>query len=517
MDTILELRGFWRKHVPKDGSSLFRALSDLLYGTQKYRFILQHGADLLQSSKIVKQPPDAAVSDPKYSLLCQLGQKFNFGLEIISSTDSNLNAFFFKPPDHCGFPTPILKLCHTPPNQFDPVYVEETISNSGFVQSILYELLYVKVFHVIDAMEAADYMLNGYFEDGKPENLTPAEFTGSALDALDNHLIPFPYKVAKCLDPFSYRNIEFDVWTVEKQEIAALKKLLPRSDQRTIGNLPQGTPCTLRYHSYGAVYGFVQKPTNDHKMMEVYIPMYEQCVYVTRDEVMPLSSTPREIRSLPRYPQDSHHFRQAGDIARKPVIDDENPLWRNLRMARSDDPNWLEKSNFSVPPPPMYPSLDLDDHDEVVVLREDVFDDEDDEEEERKPFQPLVTHQHRPPNLELQIPSPSTLDCDQNCFYCLQSCSAAATPSLVASPAMPLTPQFVLPFRTSLPNSPAPILVYSPLVATPVLPSTPLTPFIPQSLPSPFLSPLNVGDQQVFVYPSPSQMVPPTQSSFPFN
>ena len=50
---------------------------------------------------------------------------------------------------------PILKLCHTPPNQFDPVYVEETISNSGFVQSILYELLYVNVFHVNDAMEAA--------------------------------------------------------------------------------------------------------------------------------------------------------------------------------------------------------------------------------------------------------------------------------------------------------------------------------------------------------------------------
>ena len=75
-------------------------------------------------------------------------------------------------------------------------------------------------------------MLNGYFEDGKPENLSPAEFTGSALEALDNHLIPFPYKVAKCLDPFSYRNIEFDVWTVEKQENAALKKLLPRSDQR---------------------------------------------------------------------------------------------------------------------------------------------------------------------------------------------------------------------------------------------------------------------------------------------
>ena len=196
-------------------------------------------------------------------------------------------------------------------------------------------------------------------------------------------------------------------------------------------------------------------------------------------------------------------------------IDLENPLWRNLRMARSEDPNWLEKSNFSVPPPPMYPSQDLDDNDEVVELREDEFDDDDDEEEEREPLQqPLVPHQHRPPNLELQIPPPSTLDCDQNCFYCL-SCSAA-TPSLVASPAMPLTPQFVLPFRASLPNSPAPILVYSPVVATPVLPSTPLTPYIPQSLPSPFLSPLNVGDQQVFVYPSSPSQIPP-QSYFPYN
>ena len=61
-------------------------------------------------------------------------------------------------------PLPTLKLCHTPPNQFDPVFLEETISNAGFVQSILYELLYVNVFNVYDAMDAADYMLNGYFE-----------------------------------------------------------------------------------------------------------------------------------------------------------------------------------------------------------------------------------------------------------------------------------------------------------------------------------------------------------------
>lgn len=35
----------------------------------------------------------------------------------------------------------------------------------------------------------------------------------SAKDLLDNGITPFPYKVAKALDPDIYRNIEFDVWS----------------------------------------------------------------------------------------------------------------------------------------------------------------------------------------------------------------------------------------------------------------------------------------------------------------
>lgn len=35
----------------------------------------------------------------------------------------------------------------------------------------------------------------------------------SAKDLIDNGITPFPYKVAKALDPDIYRNIEFDVWT----------------------------------------------------------------------------------------------------------------------------------------------------------------------------------------------------------------------------------------------------------------------------------------------------------------
>ena len=116
-----------------------------------------------------------------------------------------------------GPSTRTLKLCHTPPYQFDPIYSADTISTAGFVQSILYELLYVEIFGMEDAMEAADFMLNGIFEEGKPETLS-LKFNESGLEALENNLIPFPYKVAKCLDPTCYRNIEYDVWSVEKQD-----------------------------------------------------------------------------------------------------------------------------------------------------------------------------------------------------------------------------------------------------------------------------------------------------------
>lgn len=41
----------------------------------------------------------------------------------------------------------------------------------------------------------------------------------SAKDLLDNDITPFPYKVAKALDPDIYRNIEFDVWSEMRRGI----------------------------------------------------------------------------------------------------------------------------------------------------------------------------------------------------------------------------------------------------------------------------------------------------------
>ena len=67
-------------------------------------------------------------------------------------------------------------------------------------------MLYKKVFKMEDALDAADFMLHAEVDPimGKPD-VYDKEFEGTALQALDNHLIPFPYKVAKALDPEHYR------------------------------------------------------------------------------------------------------------------------------------------------------------------------------------------------------------------------------------------------------------------------------------------------------------------------
>ena len=199
-------------------------------------------------------------------------------------------------------------------------------------------------------LKSATYTLRILFSsitDGKPEHLTNPEFNGSAIEALENHLIPFPYKViltfmimiiagsrkffgftllgSQMLGPLllskhwirrldcgkTWKSAQENRGIPFRSTVSYHSKFYESTYYKdfysTIGNLPRGTPCAFRFQNFGQVYGFVQKPTINHKMIEVYIPVMDLCTYITRDQVMPLRSTPREIRALPRYPQDNNH------------------------------------------------------------------------------------------------------------------------------------------------------------------------------------------------------------------
>ena len=208
MDDVLEAKGLFRKHVADEPDSIFRAVSDALFGTQVYHSLVKRG--WINSNFVDGEYPDHPVARA-------LAKLFNLKIEIIQHNNENLDCTEITSKGKKGRKRR-LQICFTPPHQYDPIYTREFIDTAGFVQSILYKLLYEDVFGMTDACEAAEVMLSEPRDPmyGKPE-VYDKEFRGTAMEALTNHLIPFPYKVAKTLDPDCYRNIEYDVWSRENR------------------------------------------------------------------------------------------------------------------------------------------------------------------------------------------------------------------------------------------------------------------------------------------------------------
>jgi OTU domain-containing protein 4 len=178
------------------------------------------------------------------------------------------------------------------PEHYDSVFERDYIEKAALCQSIIYEILYTKVYKLPDVMLSVEHMLHDPYalhyvsmppksehdrivekavtDDGREFILDIAEDTNCVLDddrlchfhnkhnftevvrydnnyettgsfgnydckyeyferkrsssmlpdynkscvrqLLDQNITPFPFKVAKTLDPFMYRNIEFDVW-----------------------------------------------------------------------------------------------------------------------------------------------------------------------------------------------------------------------------------------------------------------------------------------------------------------
>lgn len=83
----------------------------------------------------------------------------------------------------------------------------------------------LEIFKPEQVDESGDSLTKQKQEDGKKSNLTFTLYpinspngivisldTNSARELLENKILPFPYKVAKALDPNVYRNIELDTW-----------------------------------------------------------------------------------------------------------------------------------------------------------------------------------------------------------------------------------------------------------------------------------------------------------------
>ncbi|GFS65311.1 putative bifunctional UDP-N-acetylglucosamine transferase and deubiquitinase ALG13 [Trichonephila clavipes] len=106
--------------------------------------------------------------------------------------------------------------------------------------------------------------------------------------ALAHGIPPFPYKVAKTLDPGIYRNVEFDMWNEKRKEDQ-------KNEQFVIPKLEPGVKCKVYTSKDSDVYfiGHVQDIFDDCENVSIYIEeLCKKCV---------VSTSVLEIYPIPAY------------------------------------------------------------------------------------------------------------------------------------------------------------------------------------------------------------------------
>ncbi|XP_026318804.1 uncharacterized protein LOC113229436 isoform X2 [Hyposmocoma kahamanoa] len=172
----------------------------------------------------------------------------------------------------------------------------------------------------------------------------------SAKDLLDNGITPFPYKVAKALDPDIYRNIEFDVWSELRREMRYGARY---SDGTT---LQVGVKClcklqpdqTVPYHCHiqemrpdgGPCLVFIEE------LGEKRIVKYDQLEPLPLEEIRPWAPPYRYSRANSQFLTLSQMLQQIGNITRKQGLN----KTRNKAKVGNEEPKSPEKSPQKQPP-----------------------------------------------------------------------------------------------------------------------------------------------------------------------
>lgn len=267
MDEYLASLGFWRKQIAGDGSCLFRAVSEHIHHTQsKHEQVRLTCVDFISANRKVYESFIETDFD-QYVTNMRDVKVWGGHLEIHAMADIYKRDFmiFEKPgkdpylATNKGF-TDVIMLCYTHGNHYDTVYPRTMLKTAALCQSIVYEVLYKNVFGLGDDVDMAvrkmlydktyfKHKKNMTFEQWKESvrfgtevNVLPEEEQASSSEvrvALANRIPPFPFKVAKALDPTIYRNVEYDIWNeAEKERV--------RREQFVVPDLEPGVKCVVR-------------------------------------------------------------------------------------------------------------------------------------------------------------------------------------------------------------------------------------------------------------------------------
>jgi len=217
MDRYLEYHKLWRKRIPQDGSSLFRAVSEALFSTQVHHYDVR--LTCVEFMQLYDEDFSPLIKMPFNKYLTHLKDPTTPGgmLEVEALARCyRVTIVVYSGKDHepveCryGSKTILLSLIGY---QFDRVITEERRRLLGIVQAHVYKFLYSEVFNQPKVVEQAKAMLR------KSDTLYYGVKGAGIIRNSDrsekktNHdLIPVPYRTAKAFEPAIYRNVAYDVY-----------------------------------------------------------------------------------------------------------------------------------------------------------------------------------------------------------------------------------------------------------------------------------------------------------------
>ncbi|XP_030836521.1 OTU domain-containing protein 4 isoform X2 [Strongylocentrotus purpuratus] len=247
IDDFLASQGLVRKITAKDGSCLFRAVAEQVFHTQAlHNDVRQACIRFMERNKEHFEPfvegPFEQHLDKLQNAKEWAGQVEISALSLMYKRDFIIYQDPGKPPSNVtqnGYPNKVL-LCFSNNNHYDSVFTKQYQNSLGVCQSIVYEILYKKVFNIAkEADEAVEILRNSPgkkpqhrhygFSDGPNaggdtlNQRSPRRHEDDERDRfgrlrIEKRRPPLPYKVAKALDPEIYRNVEYDCWNEGNKE-----------------------------------------------------------------------------------------------------------------------------------------------------------------------------------------------------------------------------------------------------------------------------------------------------------
>lgn len=133
-----------------------------------------------------------------------------------------------------------------------------------------------------------------FFSTGFQMRLEMRDNCKNVKDLLNYGITPFPYKVAKSLDPNIYRNVEYDTWNEQK-------KIRHNAMYWNSSELQEGTKCWVNFKTENETvkrHGYIQKMSANKGPVEVFIQELGEKVTVPYESLELIQNTTDNVYDM---------------------------------------------------------------------------------------------------------------------------------------------------------------------------------------------------------------------------